>query len=101
MQRLEVVNASWSAPDSVRALTTTRLGGASAGPFQGLNLGDHVGDDSAAVAANRALMARNLRLPAEPLWLAQVHGSTVVDAGVAGPGVQADAAWTDRAGVVC
>jgi YfiH family protein len=101
MQRLEVVNANWSAPDSVRALTTTRLDGASAGPFQGLNLGDHVGDDSAAVAANRAFMARNLRLPAEPLWLAQVHGSAVVDAGVAGQGVQADAAWTDRAGVVC
>jgi len=101
MQRLDVVNASWSAPRGVHALTTTRIAGASTGPYRGLNLGDHVGDRDDAVAANRAFLARELALPAEPLWLTQVHGSVVIDAAVARPGARADAAWTDQVGVVC
>ena len=35
----------WPAPPNVRALFTTRNGGASVGPYASLNLGDHVGDD--------------------------------------------------------
>ncbi len=101
MQRLEVVNASWSAPGRVRALTTTRIDGASTGPYRGLNLGDHVGDAAAAVAANRSFLVRELRLPAQPLWLTQVHGSAVVDAALARPRVRADGAWTEKVGVVC
>ncbi len=57
---------------------TTREGGASAAPWDSLNLGLHVGDDPAAVAENR----RRLRacLPSEPVWLEQVHGIEVFDA---------------------
>jgi 23S rRNA pseudouridine1911/1915/1917 synthase len=61
----------WPAPAGVRALSTTRRGGISEAPWQGFNLGDHVGDDPAAVAANRELLSREL--PSEPRWLAQVH----------------------------
>ncbi|MBU3694248.1 MAG: peptidoglycan editing factor PgeF [Rhodocyclaceae bacterium] len=67
----------WPAPANVRALCTTRIGGASGGPWAGLNLAAHVGDDPAAVAANRALL--RAYLPAEPVWLAQVHGVCVID----------------------
>ncbi|MBW7900145.1 MAG: peptidoglycan editing factor PgeF [Rhodocyclaceae bacterium] len=92
----------WPLPPGVRALQTTRAGGSSAGPWAGFNLGGHVGDDPAAVAANRAALAR--RLPAAPVWLAQVHGTAVADIdGVAAgaPPPVADAAVARRAGRVC
>lgn len=89
----------WPAPESVRALVTTRTGGVSAGPYASMNLATHVGDDPAAVAENR----RRLRahLPGEPLWLNQVHGSAVVDAAASAPGVDADAAFAREKHVVC
>lgn len=63
----------------IRRVTTTRAGGVSAPPFDTFNLGDHVGDDPAAVAANRARLARGIGLPADHLvWMNQVHGDRVV-----------------------
>ena len=41
----------------MRRVTTTRAGGVSAPPFDTFNLGDHVGDAPAAVAANRKRLA--------------------------------------------
>jgi len=64
----------------VRAAQSLRLGGVSQGPFESLNLGTHVGDAPDAVAENRARLRFALDLPAEPLWLEQVHGSAVIDA---------------------
>lgn len=89
----------WPAPAAVRALTTVRRGGASGPPWHGFNLGDHVGDDPRAVAANRASLRREL--PGDPLWLTQVHGTRCVDAATAVPGVEADASFSRRRGVVC
>ena len=96
----------WSAPDAVRALITTRAGGTSAAPFDasgggGLNLGFGSGDDLAAVAANRARL--RAALPAMPAWLRQIHGARAVDAADAASAsspLEADAAFTDRPGVV-
>lgn len=99
---LALIVPDWPAPPSVRAAATTRLGGVSAGAYARLNLGDHVGDDPAAVAANRRRLAESLALPAAPYWLRQVHGTGVVRAGRAeSPSVEADGSWTDEAGVVC
>ncbi len=89
----------WPAPRGVRALATTRRGGTSRAPWHSFNLGDHVGDDRQAVAANRALLRREL--PAEPVWLTQVHGTRCVDAAAATPSVEADASFTRQRGVVC
>jgi YfiH family protein len=89
----------WPAPHGVRALATTRQGGVSGAPWHSFNLGDHVGDEPAAVAANRAALRREL--PAEPLWLTQVHGARCVDAATAVSGVAADASFTRQRGVVC
>lgn len=91
----------WPAPPAVRAVTTTRGGGVSREPWASMNPADHVGDDAAAVAANRTRLREVLALPAEPVWLHQVHGVTVVDAGQAGDRPAADAAWTVQPGVVC
>lgn len=89
----------WPTPSGVRALATTRRGGASRAPWDSFNLGDHVGDEPQAVAANRALLRREL--PAEPVWLTQVHGTRCVDAALAAPGIEADASFARRRGVVC
>ena len=91
----------WPAPAGVRALCTTRRGGASAAPWDSFNLGDHVGDNPAAVAANRAALARALD-GARPVFLRQVHGTGCIALDAATPdGAQADACVTTRAGVAC
>jgi hypothetical protein len=89
----------WPAPAHVRALATTRLGGVSKAPYASFNLGDHVGDAPAAVTANRAQLRAHL--PAEPLWMQQVHGTRCIDAALVPPGSAADAAFTRTPGVVC
>ena len=62
----------------VRRVTTTRAGGVSAPPFDTFNLGDHVGDDPAAVAANRNRLAAAIGLSADRVvWMNQVHGDHV------------------------
>ncbi len=99
--QFEVISANWPAPSHVRALTTTRAGGASRGPYESFNLGDHVGDDPEAVRQNRTRLRGALALPAEPIWLKQVHGVHVVDAAAIASGIEADGAWTDLRGVVC
>jgi YfiH family protein len=91
----------WPAPAGVKAVITTRRGGLSSAPYDSLNLAAHVGDDGAAVAGNRALLRQRLGLPAEPLWLDQVHGNRVVDAAAAPSGSSADASFSRARGVVC
>lgn len=87
----------WPAPPNVRALVTTRQGGISSGPYASLNLGDHVGDNPAAVAENRRILRAHL--PAEPVWMKQVHGIRCLDA--TQDIVNADAAFSRTSGVVC
>jgi YfiH family protein len=84
----------------VHAAFTLRAGGVSTGPFSSLNLGAHVGDVPAAVAENRRRVGEHLRLPAEPAWLAQLHGIAVSDLDTGGT-LQADAAITRRTDRVC
>ncbi|UVO14456.1 peptidoglycan editing factor PgeF [Mycobacterium sp. SVM_VP21] len=63
----------------IRRVTTTRSGGVSKAPFDSFNLGDHVGDDPAAVATNRARLAKATGLgPDRLVWMNQVHGDHVV-----------------------
>jgi len=63
----------------IRRVITTRAGGVSASPFETFNLGDHVGDDPRAVAANRKRLAATLSLPSDRVvWMNQVHSARVV-----------------------
>ncbi|MGO9634782.1 MAG: peptidoglycan editing factor PgeF [Steroidobacteraceae bacterium] len=91
----------WPAPPAVCALSTQRGGGVSAAPYATLNLGDHVGDLPAAVAENRRRLRIAADLPAEPRWLAQVHGIRVADLDVGGSTASADGAHTRRPGRIC
>lgn len=77
----ELIRPEWPAPPRVRALVTTR------------QFGD---------MASEAGKARIRRLVAgEPLWLRQVHGTTVVDAASKASRPQADAAVAREAGAAC
>lgn len=88
----------WPAPARVKACITTREGGVSLAPFDSLNLGDHVGDDPAAVAENRRRLTDQFAIT--PAWLQQVHGIAVVEADPAQVAT-ADASWTDTPGIAC
>ena len=90
----------WPAPPGVHALFTTRAGGVSRAPFDTLNLGDHVGDDPQAVAANRAALGN--MLGGRPVFLQQVHGTAVVRLVAQTPdGTQADASLSTEPGLAC
>ena len=79
----------------VRGFTSTRQGGRSVGDYSSLNLGTNTGDDPAAVLANRraAFEAAGLD-PAQGVFLQQVHGADIREAGIrdAGRGL---ARWDD------
>ncbi|HLA35168.1 MAG TPA: peptidoglycan editing factor PgeF [Rhodocyclaceae bacterium] len=91
--------APWSPPPGVALALTTRCGGVSAAPWHSFNLGDHVGDHAPHVAHNRALLRQEL--PAEPLWLRQVHGVRCIDAAQAQANDEADASFSRTPGIVC
>ncbi|MEZ5512422.1 MAG: peptidoglycan editing factor PgeF [Steroidobacteraceae bacterium] len=100
-----LLHMRWTLPAGVRAAFTLRTGGVSAAPYDSFNVASHVGDDTDAVARNRATLSTAAALPREPAWLQQVHGCGVVDLdrtswSPADP-VQGDASVTARAGQVC
>lgn len=93
--------SDWPLPAGVHAVCTTRAGGVSQAPFDSLNLGDHVNDLPAHVAANRALLQKQLH-DARPVFLKQVHGVEVLALNAHTPdGTEADACFTTEAGVAC
>jgi YfiH family protein len=83
----------WTAPTGIRAFCTTRTppGHSRSSPansspideqtsaYGSFNLAEHVGDDPTCVSLNRTHLRRTLALPAEPVWLRQVHGTDVLD----------------------
>ena len=96
--------ADWPAPPGVRALSTLRgdaRSGVSKAPYGCFNLGDHVGDDPAAVAENRRRLRVAAALPSEPVWLSQVHGIEVADLDSPVARGPADAAIARGPGKVC
>jgi YfiH family protein len=96
--------AEWPAPRGVRALSTLRgdeRSGMSRAPYGCFNLGDHVGDEPAAVLENRRRLKAAAGLPNEPAWLSQVHGVAVADLDSPGAPGPADAAIARGSARVC
>lgn len=100
MRPLALIEPDWPAPPGIRAASSLRPGGVSGGAYASLNLGNHVGDAPEQVVQNRRKLAEALGLPAEPVWLEQVHSNRVVRAD-APDSLTADAAYTCAPGVVC
>lgn len=74
---LKTLTPGWQVTPRVTAFTTTRLGGASLPPYDGLNLGLHVGDDAALVMENRRRLQDYGEFPSTPHWLNQTHSADV------------------------
>lgn len=63
----------------VRVAFTQREGGVSEGAYASLNMGSHVGDDLAAVEANRRILKRAFGVEDSPCIVPnQVHGTTLL-----------------------
>ncbi len=95
------IKPDWPLPKHVHAATTLRTGGVSTGSYASLNPASHVNDNPAHVTANRQIIHDMLRLPAEPVWLEQVHGVRVIKADQAQGLETADASFTDQSHTVC
>ncbi len=95
------ITPRWPAPANVRSHITTRAGGVSLPPYTSNNLGLHVGDDPAHVAANRAQLAAHLGLAESPQWLEQIHGVKVVHAKTDGVVRTADGSYSNQIGHAC
>ena len=86
-----------------RRVVTDRRGGRSASPYDSFNLGGHVGDDPAAVAANRDRLAHEIGVPgASVVWMTQVHGTgvAVIEDADENPVADVDALVTATPGLV-
>lgn len=100
---MEFVTPDWPAPKQIQALTTCRKGGVSQQAYSSLNLANHVADTPQAVEQNRSALAAELELPADPVWLEQVHGTKVVELECVEKTlpIQADAAISRSSNSVC
>lgn len=101
---MDCIRADWPVPENVRAFSTTRSHGFSLGTYAGLNLAQHVADDSLTVERNRNWLIEHFQLPSPPVWLQQTHSNTVIvadDFQHCQQPPEADAAWTSSPGVVC
>jgi YfiH family protein len=99
---IRLLTPDWPCPANVHAVISTRLGGCSQGAFKSANLGSHVGDDPAAVTANREMLVRQTGVQPWP-WLTQVHGTDLMELGAAATncGQIADGAHSRAPGAVC
>lgn len=100
---MKIIKPEWRVSNRIHAFTTTREAGESKSPYHFFNLATHVGEDPTVVALNRQRLVQDYKLPAEPLWLNQVHGTTVVQANshIGNIPPEADAVWTDQVNTVC
>ena len=93
----------WPVPANVRSMCTTRAGGVSVGPYEGLNLGLHVGDVPDDVLRNRAVLHDAIGV--QPVFLQQVHGTDVLPLDLQSAGTHdgaiADACIATTPGVAC
>lgn len=99
---MEVIIPNWNAPAKVKAFASTRIGGFSTAPYQGLNLGAHVGDNGETVVKNRQWLFEHSQMPSHPIWLNQTHSTDVFEAEQPTSQVlDCDGLFTQQAGVVC
>ena len=98
---MSLIYPDWPAPKQVSALSTTRHGGFSLAPYDGLNLGSHVGDNIHHVRKNRDATVALAQLPESPRWLNQVHETTVLSASNWKENAAADAIYSNTQNQVC
>jgi purine-nucleoside/S-methyl-5'-thioadenosine phosphorylase / adenosine deaminase len=96
-----LIYPDWPAPENIKAISTTKIGGFSLSPYDGLNLADHVGDNPATVNKNRAYLNELAGLPESPRWLTQIHETRIINSRNWQANVQADAMISNSVNHVC
>jgi YfiH family protein len=91
----------WPSPDTIKALSTTRQGGFSLPPYNGFNLGIHVGDELDTVLKNRDYLVDIAQLPESPRWLNQIHGTRVIKSNAWQLNIDADAIVSKQKNHIC
>lgn len=76
---IPLIHPNWPAPSTIKAFSTTRLGGVSKAPYSSLNLGHYTDDSDEDVILNHKKLAAACDFPSSPCWLKQVHGARVLD----------------------
>lgn len=96
-----LIHPDWPAPENIKAISTTRIGGFSSPPYDALNLAQHVDDTPDTVHKNRLHLCEIAELPESPRWLSQTHESYVLNSHDWQPDVQADAMISTSINHVC
>lgn len=103
--KLSCLSPDWPAPARVRAGVTLRSGGFSDSGYRSFNPADHVGDDPAAVLANRRLLQEYIGSGHPLFWLRQVHGNKLVsihgENKIRRDCPEADAIYTAQSNIAC
>lgn len=96
----------WPANKAIKAFYTTRTpveNTTDHSCYASFNLATHVGDELNSVLAKRKELRDGLNLPAEPVWLEQVHGVEIysIDSKVDSSVPVADGSFTVLPGAIC
>lgn len=94
------IEPEWDAPSNVIAAFTTRAGGNSLPPFDGFNMGHHVGDRECDYIDNRLSLLAYEGLN-DIQWLDQIHATTIAKAESGTSNITADASYTIEQGLAC
>lgn len=97
---MQAIWANWPV-NNIKAFTTTRKGGVSKFPFASFNLAQHVGDNIFHVEKNRQLLIEYFNLPSAPLYLNQIHSTSVISLPYTKKNIDADAVYTNQPNQVC
>lgn len=97
----QLIIPDWPVPSRIKACVSTRFGGVSEAPYQGLNLGAHVGDLAEHVLENRAELQRLAGFSGDIQWLNQVHSKIVLELPTTLEDRTADASYTTQVNTVC
>jgi len=95
------IKPNWPLPSNIHSISTTRHGGVSLKPYDSFNLAMHVDDNNGDVSKNRQMLIDKLQLPADPIWINQIHGKTVLKASEIHREKDADSTFTDEPYQVC
>lgn len=98
---MKFITPNWNAPRFIRAFTSTRQGGVSHSPYDSLNLGLHVQDQTQAVLDNRNRVKQKMNLPDSICWLTQTHSAKIIAASDYTDAMQADACYANQPQQVC
>lgn len=95
------IQPDWVVPSNIKAFTTTVAGGISQGSYQGLNLGEHVGDNIHHVQENRQRLQNHIGQNIQLCWLSQTHSDIIINLENYQNTVEADASVSRVTNLAC